>query len=60
MKSNSAISAVLFDNAIHCYYYLSHSNCARQHLTPIKRHLISAREARYAEHNEKTCRFPYH
>jgi len=59
MKYNSAIPAVLFDNTIRCYYYLSPSNFVRQHLTSLKRHLISAREARYAEHNEKTYRFPY-
>jgi hypothetical protein len=59
MKYNPAISAVLFDNAMYCYY-LYHSNLARQHLTPPKRHLISAPEARYAEHNEKICRFYYH
>ena len=55
----SSISAVLFDIEIHRYYYLSHSNFARQHLTSLKRHLISARETRYAEHNEKTCRSYY-
>ena len=47
MKYTSAISAVLFDNAIHCYY-LYHSDFARQRLASLKRHLISAREARYA------------
>jgi hypothetical protein len=51
MKSNSIISAVLFDNAIHCYYYLSHLNFAREHLTPLKRHRIRVWEIRYAEYN---------
>jgi hypothetical protein len=43
-----AISAVLFDIGIHCYYYLSHPNFALQNLITVKRHLIRARETRYA------------
>jgi hypothetical protein len=30
-----------------------------QHLTSLKRHLINARESRYAENIEKTCRSYY-